>query len=114
MNLRNVFLSALKDGLGSKDAKVFEVELIDEQNGVGVAFSWEKGVMYYLLFCRENQKPISASRYLDLAKMLSARYSCFVAPAQKVGSFTGWGTKCGIPVHSYRFKVLNVPKDVLI
>ena len=114
MNIQKEFLSALKDGLGPKDAKGFEIEVIDEQKGVGVAFSWEKGVVYYLLFGRENQKPISASRYLDLAKMLSARYSCFVAPAQKVGSFTGWCTKCGIPVHSYRFKVLNVPKDVLI
>lgn len=114
MNLNKEFVSALRDGLGSKDAKAFEVHLLDELKGVGVAFSWEKRVMYYLLLGHENQKPISASRYLALARMLSARYACFVAPAKKVGSFTGWGTKCGIPVHSYKFKVLNVPKDVLI
>lgn len=112
MSLKKNFISALKDGLGSKAAKGFELEIIDEENGVGVAFSWENGVMYYLLFGHDERKSISASRYLDLAKMLSTRYHCFVAPNQKVGPIVAWGRVAGRQVSVYRFKVLNVPKNV--
>jgi hypothetical protein len=106
-----VYQSALRDGLGKKEASEFEIKELRgvvAQRSVGVAWNDLSQVLYVLIvdFDRSEQ-PLAPKELLNLAIHLSSTLETFVSPNSR--GHGPWGTKQGLPVRAYSFALLDEP-----